>query len=86
MTDEQLAAYETRIAPLRLAYHRVQYQLEDDAAAGIERDLEGLRGVHGDVVAFIERRWTRWLDRALARLDARYQHDAARIRKEVGIT
>lgn len=86
MTDEELAAYEVRVGPVREAYHAEQYRLEAEASAGVERDLDGLGAVHGDVVAFIEGRWLRWLDATLARLDAQYQRDAARIREEVGIT
>lgn len=35
---------------------------EKHAAEGIARDLQGLAGVHGDVIAFIESRWLRWLE------------------------
>jgi len=85
VTDEQLDAYAERIEPIRDAYHSEQYRLEQYAAAGLKRDLCGLGGIHEDVISFIERRWTLWLDARLRRLLVEYQLDAERIRKEVGI-
>jgi hypothetical protein len=86
MTDEQLSAYYAKIEPVRCAFLTEQYRLEDHAAAGVARDLDGLAGVHGDVIAFIEGRWTTWLDVRILRLNEQYERDAARIREETGIT
>jgi hypothetical protein len=47
-------------------------EAEAKAAAGIERDLVGLHAVHGDVVAFIESRWLRWLDRRVESIERAY--------------
>lgn len=85
MTDAQFAAYESAIVPVRNRFHDEQKKLEEHAAAGVARDLKDLGGVHGDVIAFIEGRWTKWLDVRLAWLTEDYNRDAARIREEVGL-
>lgn len=86
MTDQQLEEYSERVEPLRVTYRARLLAFEEKAAAGIRRDLVGLGGVHGDVVAFVESRWTRWLDANIALLDRQYQRDAAHIREEVVAT
>lgn len=83
MTDEQLERYSQLVEPFREAYRARLLELEDRAAAGILADTHDLGGVHGDVVAFVEGRWLRWLDANITLLDRRYQVDAARIRAEV---
>lgn len=47
-------------------------EAEATAAEGIARDLNGLRGLHGEVIAFIEGRWLRWLDARLERINRTY--------------
>ncbi len=84
MTDEQFARYAERIEPIREAHRQRLYALEQEAADGIARDLDGLRGVvSSSPIAFIEGRWLAWLDAAIVRLNEQYQRDSARIAQEV---
>lgn len=87
MTDEEkFETYAQRIEPTRRTYHEKQVALEQEAADGISRDLAELRGVHGDVIAFIEERWTKWLDACISLLDQEYRADQDRLREELEIT
>jgi hypothetical protein len=85
MTDEQFAAYEAAIEPVRVAHRAEQDAYEARAAAGVARDLDGLAGIHGEVIAWIESRWIAWLYVRTARLAEDYERAAQRIRTEIGI-
>ena len=83
MTDAQIDVYAAQVQPLRDTYTAERDRLEAYAAAGVARDLRGLGGIHGDVIAWIESRWTTWLDARIKRLSDQYQRDSKRIFDEV---
>ena len=84
MTEEQVEEYSQRIGALWGLHAIARDALEQRAQDGIRRDLEGLQAVHGDVIAYIESRWTDWLDAGIEKLNAGFKARAIPIAREYG--
>lgn len=84
MTEEETERYSERIEALWDKHACERDSLEQQAQDGIARDLDGLHGVHGDVIAFIEDRWLRWLDAGIERLNREFKDKARTVARDFG--